>query len=116
MYSGYSQFASNGENCSLQSAFWSFNIQIDDTQYVMPFYYSTSLNDLPTQEKYTELLRTAILSIPGIIDCIIDITTNTVNIQSETVNGVEIYEDSTFVVDILVNYDIRCISYNGLVC
>jgi hypothetical protein len=116
MYSGYSQFASNGENCSLQSAFWSFNIQIDDTQYVMPFYYSTSLNDLPTQEKYTELLRTAILSIPGIIDCIIDITTNTVSIQSETVNGVEIYEDSTFVVDILVNYDIRCISYNGLVC
>lgn len=116
MYEGYSQFVVNGRNCSLNSAFWSFDIQIDSTSYTMPFYYSTSLDDIPTEEKYAELLRTSILSIPGIIDCIIDITTNSISIQSETVNGVEIYEDSSFVVDISINFDIRCISYNGVVC
>ena len=56
------------------------------------------------------------MSIPYITDCTVDAVNGSIEIESEVVGGVEYYKDETITFDILIDYDISCLSINDIVC
>lgn len=116
LLSGYTSLVANSDSCIFRSAFIFVKITLAGVEYLYPFHYSTSLSDVPTTEQYFDFLTNTILSLPYITDCVIDETTNTIDITSETVNNVEVYRDEDLSVDIQIQYDIDCLSTDGVIC
>jgi len=113
---GYTSLTSGSQDCIYRSSFIFVKITLAGTEYLYPFYYSTSLSDVPTTQQYYDFLTNTILSLPHIVSCVIDGATNTIDITSEVVNGIEIYRDEDLSVDIQIQYDIDCLSTDGIIC
>jgi len=116
LYSGYSSLVTDAEYCKLNSAEFSLKVTIDSTDYTFPFYYTTTFDRIPTLSYFSGILENAILSIPYITDCTVDAVNGSIEIESEVVGGVEYYKDETITFDILIDYDISCLSINDIVC
>jgi hypothetical protein len=116
VFSGYTSLTQGSSDCVYRSSFIFVKITLGGTEYLYPFHYSTSLTDVPTNAQYYDFLTNTILSLPYITNCIIDQTTNTIDITSQVVNGIEIYRDEDLSVDIQIQYDIDCLSTDGIIC
>lgn len=116
MYSGYTSLVSNAQNCILNSAKFSIKVTIDSVDYQFPFYYTTSFDRIPTLSYFSNILENSILSIPYIVDCTVDAVNGSIQIESEVVGGIEYYKDDTITFDIVIEYDISCLSINNVVC
>jgi hypothetical protein len=116
MYSGFESVASSGNSCSLLSASFSFKVTLAEVDYVFPFYFSQSFNDVPNLSTFGPFLENAILSIPYIDSCIVDINNATIDIISSVVNGVEYYKDDVITFTVIIDYQIQCVSYNNITC
>lgn len=114
--SGYTSFVSDSQLCQLNNAQFTLVILIGNDEYSFPMYYSTSLTDYPSLEFYKPFLEEAFLSIPYISNCVVDLTNNTLLVQSEIVNGVEVYGDDIIQVAINISYNISCVSVSGIPC
>jgi hypothetical protein len=116
VFSGYSNIASSSEGCLLN--YYSINviISLGGIEYEFPFYFSSSLNDIPTYSAYCEFLNSSVLTIPYIESCEVNTTTNTITITTQTINGIEYYKDSDFYVDITIDYNVNCESIQECSC
>jgi hypothetical protein len=115
-FSGYTSFVSDSQLCQLNNALFSLIIIIGNDTYTFPMYYSTSLTDYPSLEFYGPFLEESFLSIPYISNCVVDLTNNTIVVQSEIINGVEYYADDIIQVAINISYNISCVSVSGIPC
>jgi hypothetical protein len=115
-FSGYTSFVSDSQLCQLNNALFSLIIIIGNDTYTFPMYYSTSLTDYPSLEFYGPFLEESFLSIPYISNCVVDLTNNTIVVQSEIINGVEYYGDDIIQVAINISYNISCVSVSGIPC
>ena len=115
-FSGYTSFISDSQLCQLNNANFSLVIIIGSDTYSFPMYYSTSLSDYPSLEFYGTFLEESFLSIPYISNCVVDLTNNTLLVQSEIVNGSEVYGDDIVQVAINISYNISCVSVSGIPC
>jgi hypothetical protein len=116
VFSGYSNVIVDSETCLLN--YYSINllVSIGGTDYEFPFYFSSSLNDIPTYVDYCLFLESSVLTIPFINSCTVNTDTNTITVETQTVNGVEYYSDSDFFVDVRIDYNINCESIQECSC
>lgn len=116
MYSGYTYLTQGSQNCILSSATFSLKVTIDTDVYTFPFYTTRSFSRIPTLSYFAPILQNSILSIPYIETCVVNPTNNTVSITSQIVNGVQYYKDDLITFDILVYFNIKCLSINDITC
>jgi uncharacterized protein (DUF2141 family) len=116
MYSGYTYVTQGAQNCVLSSATFSLKVTIDTDEYTFPFYTTKSFERIPTLSYFAPILENAVLSIPYIETCTVNPDNNTVSITSQIVDGVQYYKDDTITFDILVYFNVRCLSINDVTC
>ena len=116
MYSGYTYVTQDSQNCVLSSATFSLKVTIDTDEYTFPFYSTKSFDRIPTLSYFAPILENAVLSIPYIESCTVNPDNNTVSIKSQIIDGVEYYKDDTITFDILVYFNVRCLSINNVIC
>jgi hypothetical protein len=107
---GYTDLTSGNTNCTLISATYSVNVSLSPLGYSAEttFYTTTSLNDAPSDNLYYDAVRNLLLSIPGISLVTINQLTNQITI--ETTPGDEAVVCGIVVVDIVIEYDIICLT------
>lgn len=115
-FSGYSNLVQNYEDCFLNSAQVNLIIDIGFDEYVFPYYLITDLNITPSYSDYINFVKKSIESIPYILSCDINQTSNTVTIVSETINNVEYYKDEDISLSVRIDYDINCGSLDNCPC
>ena len=116
MYSGFESIVSSGNSCSLVSANFSFKVNLSEVDYIFPFYFSQSFDNVPNLNTFGPFLENAILSIPYIDSCIVDINNATIDIISAVVNGVEYYKDDSISFTVIIDYKIQCVSFKNVSC
>jgi hypothetical protein len=116
VFSGYSNIVQTSQSCLINYYSIKVIISIGGTDYDFPFYFSSSLNDIPTYDSYCEFLRQSVLTIPYIDSCVVNTNTNTITITTQTVNGIEYYKDSDFYVDVAIDYNVNCESIQECSC
>jgi large repetitive protein len=107
---GYADLTSGNTNCTLISATYSVNVYNNPLGYSASttFYTTTSLNDAPSDNLYYDAVRNLLLSIPGIGSVTINQLTNQITI--ETIPGDDAVVCGTIVIDIVIVYDIMCLT------
>ena len=115
-YSGYKSLIQLSGNCELSAATLSFEVTIGGVDYNFPFYYTMSFNDLPSNEYFAEIIENSILTLPDIVSCTVNPTTNSIDIVAKSENGIEYYKGETIGFTIIIEYIIKCVSLNGVVC
>ena len=116
MYQGYKTLTENSKSCILESAKFSFKIILGDDTYLFPFYYTTSFDNIPDLNFFSDILKSSVLSIPDIETCEIDPNTNQLIITSKLVSGVEVYAGKIVTFTVIIDFEINCNSVNGSIC
>jgi len=116
MYSGFTYLTQDAQNCLLSSATFSLKVTIDTDEYVFPFYTTKSFTRIPTLSYFGPILENAVLSIPYIETCTVNTTNNTISITSQVIDGIQYYKDDTITFDILIYFNIKCLSINDVTC
>ena len=116
MYSGFTYLTQGAQNCTLSSATFSLKITIDTDEYIFPFYSTKSFTRIPTLSYFAPILENSVLSIPYIETCVVNAVNNTISITSQVIDGVQYYKDDTITFDILVYFNIKCLSINDVTC
>ena len=105
---GYRDLTSGHTDCLLSAATFSVQITVSGTTYpspLVPFYNSTSLLDIPTDQQYFNEVESILLSIPGITGVTIDSTTSEIIISTDGSLSAE-----EIVIELIIDYDIDCVS------
>jgi hypothetical protein len=107
---GYADLTSGNTNCNLINATYSVTVSMNPAGYsaTTPFYTTTSLNDAPSDNLYYDTVRNLLLSIPGIGSVTINQLTNQITVATIPGNGAVVGQ--TIVVDIVIVYDIMCLT------
>jgi len=107
---GYADLTSGNTNCNLISATFSASVSMNPAGYSAstPFYTTTSLNDAPSDNLYYDTVRNLLLSVPGIGGVTINQLTNQITVQTNPGSNAAVGQ--TIVVDIVVVYDIICLT------
>jgi hypothetical protein len=116
MYSGYTYLTQDAKSCILSSATFSLRVSLDGQEYVFPFYNTKSFDRIPTLTYFAPILENAVLSIPYIETCTVNAENNTISITSQIIDGVQYYKDDTITFDILIYFNIKCLSINDVTC
>ena len=105
---GYRDLTSGHTDCLLSAATFSVQVTVSGTTYpspLVPFYNSTSLLDIPTDQQYFNEVESILLSIPGITGVTIDSTTSEIIISTDGSLSAE-----EIVIELIIDYDIDCVS------
>lgn len=107
---GYADLTSGSTNCNLINATYSAVVSMNPAGYSNStnFYTTTSLNDAPSDNLYYDTVRNLLLSVPGIGGVTINQLTNQITVS--TIPGNEAVVGQTIVVDIVIVYDIMCLT------
>ena len=107
---GYFDLTSGNTNCNLVSANYFANVSMVPAGYSAStnFYTTTSLNDAPSDNLYYNNVRNLLLSIPGIGSVTINQLTNQITVSTIPGNNAAIGQ--TIVIDIVIVYDIMCLT------
>jgi hypothetical protein len=107
---GFYDLSLGNERCNLVSATFSVRVSVNPLNLTtsQTFFTTTSLNVVPTDNQYYDTVRNLLLTIPGVGGVTINPLTNQITIETtrgdDTLNGQEI------VVDLVIDYDIMCLS------
>jgi hypothetical protein len=107
---GYADLTSGNTNCNLISATYSATVSMNPAGYSANtlFYTTTSLNDAPSDNLYYDTIRNLLLSVPGIGGVTINQLTNQITVATSPGNNAVVGQ--TIVVDIVIVYDIICLT------
>jgi len=78
------------------------------TVYSGTFFTTTSLSSSPTVTSFKTVIETLLNTIPDIKSYDINLSTNTVSIESDVVGGVEVYKDEVLTISVRIQYSISC--------
>jgi len=107
---GFYDLTLDNERCDLVNATFTAKVSVTplDLTTSETFFTTTSLNIAPTDNEYYDTIRELLLSVPGVGNVIINALTNQITIETtrgnDTLNGQEI------IVDLVIEYDIMCLS------
>jgi hypothetical protein len=105
---GYSSLVGVHKDCKLKYAKFNCDIQLDGIVYSGTFYTTTSLSTSPPVSSFVTVIETLINTIPNIKSYTVDLTTNTISIESDVVGGVEVYKDDVLTISVRIDYSISC--------
>jgi hypothetical protein len=105
---GYLSLISGHEDCKLNYAIFNCDIELVGTVYSGTFFTTTSLSSSPTVTSFKTVIETLLNTIPDIKSYDINLSTNTVSIESDVVGGVEVYKDEVLTISVRIQYSISC--------
>ena len=107
---GYNDLTSGNTSCDLISATFIAKVSVNPSEIVSSqnFFTSTSLVQVPTDNEWYDTLRTLLLGIPGVGNVTIDQLNNQITIETSRNNTS--LEGQEIVVDLVIEYDIICLS------
>jgi hypothetical protein len=107
---GYNDLTSGNTSCDLISATFIAKVSVNPSEIVSSqnFFTSTSLVQVPTDNEWYDTLTTLLLGIPGVGNVTIDQLNNQITIETSRNNTS--LEGQEIVVDLVIEYDIICLS------
>lgn len=105
---GYLSLISGHEDCKLNYSIFNCDIELAGTVYSGTFFTTTSLSSSPTVTSFKTVIETLLNTIPDIKSYDINLSTNTVSIESDVVGGVEVYKDEVLTISVRIQYSISC--------
>jgi hypothetical protein len=107
---GYFDLTSGNTSCDLISATFTAKVSVNPSGIVASqnFFTSTSLVQVPTDNDWYNTVRTLLLGIPGVGNVIIDQLNNQITIETSRNNTS--LEGEEIVIDLIINYNIICLS------
>ncbi len=107
---GYFDLTSGNTGCDLISATFTAKVSVNPSGIVASqnFFTSTSLVQVPTDNQWYDTIRTLLLGIPGVGNVIIDQLNNQITIETSRNNTS--LEGEEIVIDLIIGYDIICLS------
>ena len=107
---GFFDLTSGNTSCDLISAAFTAKVSVDPSGIVASqnFFTSTSLVQVPTDNQWYDTIRTLLLGIPGVGNVIIDQLNNQITI--ETSKGNTSCQGQEIVIDLIIVYNIICLS------
>jgi hypothetical protein len=106
---GYYDLTSGFTNCILNQAIFEAIITLSGNTYTIPFYTGTSYNDVPSYQKWADIIYNTLSTIDGIGSISIDIPNNKISVSTDCNSEVQL-SDVGFSVDMNIDYDISCVS------
>ena len=107
---GFFDLTSGNTSCDLISATFTAKVSVNPSGILASqnFFTSTSLVQVPTDNQWYDTIRTLLLGIPGVGNVIIDQLNNQITI--ETIKGDTTCQGQEIVIDLIIVYDIICLS------
>ena len=118
---GYFDLTSGDTGCVLNSATFTVDITVNGMNQQNVFYSTTSLNDYPTDNEWTNAIRNLLYGFSGITSVITNIETNEITIKSGCITGgttcqpttLTQLDDAQVVINLIISYDISCVFCGG---
>jgi hypothetical protein len=107
---GFFDLTSGNTSCDLISASFTAKVSVNPSGIIASqnFFTSNSLVQVPTDNQWYDTIRTLLLGIPGVGNVIIDQLNNQITIETSRNNTS--LEGEEIVIDLIINYDIICLS------
>ena len=107
---GYYDLTTGNTSCDLISATFTAKVSVNPSGVVatQTFFTSTSLVQVPTDNQWYNTIRTLLLGIPGVGNVTIDQLNNQITIETSRNNTT--LEGQEIVIDLVIEYDIICLS------
>jgi hypothetical protein len=107
---GFFDLTSGNTSCDLISAVFTAKVSVNPSGIIASqnFFTSTSLVQVPTDNQWYDTIRTLLLGIPGVGNVIIDQLNNQITIETSRNNTS--LEGEEIVIDLIINYNIICLS------
>lgn len=107
---GYFDLTSGNNSCDLISATFTAKVSVNPSGIVASqnFFTSTTLVQVPTDNDWYNTVRTLLLGIPGVGGVTINPTNNQITIETSRNNTS--LEGQEIVIDLIIGYDIICLS------
>lgn len=107
---GYYDLTTGNTSCDLISATFTAKVSVNPSGIVASqnFFTSTSLVQAPTDNQWYNTVRTLLLGIPGVGNVTIDQLNNQITIETSRNNTS--LEGQEIVIDLIIDYDIICLS------
>jgi hypothetical protein len=107
---GFYDLTTGNTSCDLVSATFTAKVSVAPLGLTssQTFFTSTSLVNAPTDNQYYNTVRSLLLSIPGVGNVTIDQLNNQITI--ETSRGNTSLEGQEIIIDLIIVYDIMCLS------
>jgi hypothetical protein len=115
---GFFDLTSGDTNCVLNSATFTIDVTVNGDNVQNLFYTSTGLNDYPTDNEWTDVIKNTLYGFSGISSVETNIEVNKVIIKSGCLkNGTSCQptvttqlDDARVIINLLIDYDISCVS------
>ena len=102
-------FSSNTSGCTYSSATFTAVVSVDGVSSTTTFYTGTTINDVPTDEQWSEALQTLFSGYTGITNTIVDLQTNTITLETRCERGVNPLAFAPIETYLQVNFLAQCV-------
>jgi hypothetical protein len=114
---GFYDLTSGDTNCIVNSAEFNLQVIVGGDELTSTIYYSTGLDDYPSEVVWADTLKEMLQTFNGIGDVTIDYVNNKITITNdcEEINkncrkeSYNLLNDTKITVNLIINYDISCV-------
>jgi hypothetical protein len=115
---GFFDLTSGDTNCILSSATFTIDVTVDGVNSQSLFYTSTGIDDYPTDDEWTDVIKDTLYGFSGISSVETNIEVNKVIIKSGCLTSgtscqptvTTQLDDARVIINLLIDYDIYCVS------
>lgn len=107
---GYLSLIDGHTSCKLNYARFFCDVELNNITYSGSFYTSKTLTSVPTLSAFTNGIGYLFDTIPDLKSYEINLNTNTINVESDVVGGVEVYKDEVLTITVRIVYKISCLT------
>jgi len=105
---GYIDVTSGYTGCSLNTAEFILELDINGSGYTQTFYTATTLNDVPQDILWQSTIESVLSGITDISLYTISLTDNTIHIESNCEGDYDPLSDANFTLELTIEYDVTC--------
>lgn len=114
---GFYDLTSGDTNCMVNYATFTLQVDVGTESVTNLFYYSTGINDYPSDVLWADTLTNILNSFIGVGQVTIDYVNNKITITNDceeiskncTLEKYNLLNDTNFVVNLIINYNISCV-------
>ena len=106
---GYYELTSTDTNCILNEAIFVASVTVSGVTTTEEFFTGTTLNEYPTTEEWDDVIETLLLGYDGISSVTFNVDKNKMTITTDCNSEVSL-DDADVVINMVINYDISCVS------
>jgi hypothetical protein len=115
---GFYDLTSGDTNCIINSADFTVYAEVNGQSAQTQFYTSTGATDYPSDSVWANAIINILEGFAGISDVTVDVVTNRITITTScedidkncTIQQINPLQDTEIIVDLIIDYDISCVS------